>query len=513
MKTVIRKLLTVMLAAVFTLMIGANAYAALPPAFAKTVKGQCGENVTYTWNTYTGEVTISGTGDMYDYNHYFPSPFYSSDGVRSVVIGKGVTRIGEEAFSSCYKMESVSLPDTLLEIGEEAFLLCEALKDITIPDSVQTIGEYAFLESGLENVTLPNSVDCIEDGTFYLCTDLTNVSIPNKVKSNGTSAFEFCYSLATVTLPKCLTTIKSCAFSSCKALRTVNFTGSAANWKTINIPSDVFQIPLSEMSFNWYSGVEGVINAIKDIGKVVFSNECKEKIETAQKAYAALSADKQAQVDADALKTLHDAADAYDLLESKAAFEEYKESLKALADGMKREGDPDACDALIGDVRSAVDAVEYDESKTLDKNKKTLDDAAALDRLAVDLAEARAAAEDPHVIFESYRATVLTQADAMRKDGDSEAVAALIDEAIAALTEYAYDEAKTLAENEKALNDLLSLFEGKISAQRKADRQEELNHRPCSLCHEHHTGSLLNNFIGVFHGLIWIVRCFIFIAA
>ena len=513
MRMVIKKTLAVLLAALFTLTIGANAYAALPQAFAKTVKGRCGENVTYAWNTYTGAVTISGTGDMYDYNYYFPSPFYSSAAVKSVVIGNGVTRIGEEAFSSCYKMESVSLPDTLREIGEEAFLLCEALKDITIPDSVQTIGEYAFVESGLENVTLPKDVESIEDGTFYLCTDLTSVSIPNKVKSIGNSAFEYCRSLASVTLPRCLTTIKSCAFAACRVLRTINFTGSAANWKKIRISADVFQIPLSEMSFNWYSGVEGVINAINDIGTVEYSGECKARIEAAQKAYTALDDDKQAQVGADAVKTLHDAADAYDLLESKAAFGEYKDSLKALADGMKREGDPDVCAALIGDVKTAVDAVEYDESKTLDKNKKNLDGAAALEQLAAALAEARAAAEDPHVIFEGYRATVLSQADAMHKGGDSEAVAALIDEAVAALTGYAYDEAKTLAENEEALDDLLTLFEGKVQAQRRADRQDYLNHQPCSLCGEHHTGSLLENFVGVFHGLIWIVRCFIFIAA
>ena len=210
-----------------------------------------------------------------------------------------------------------------------------------------------------------------------------------------------------------------------------------------------------------------------------------------------------------ALDAAKDARKAADM----AAFEEYRETLAALADGMKLEGDSDACIALIGAAKEAVDAVVYDESKTLDENKEALDAAAALTQLAADLADQRAAeADDPKEVFEEYRATLLTLADALRRDGDSEAVTALIDEAVAALTGYVYDDAKTLAENEDALSEVLALFANRIKSQRRAERQAELNKQPCSLCGEHHTGSLLENFIGVIHGIIWIMTCVALIA-
>ena len=36
-------------------------------AYAQVLTGSCGENVTYTLDTETGVLTISGTGKMYDY--------------------------------------------------------------------------------------------------------------------------------------------------------------------------------------------------------------------------------------------------------------------------------------------------------------------------------------------------------------------------------------------------------------------------------------------------------------
>ena len=190
------------------------------------------------------------------------------------------------------------------------------------------------------------------------------------------------------------------------------------------------------------------------------------------------------------------------------------DAIKTLADSMKKEGDSDVCAALVEAAKEAVDAVTYDESKTLDDNKDAVDGAAALSQLAAALAEHRAAeADDPKEAFEEYRATLLTLAEALRREGDSEAVTAMIDDAVAALTDFAYDEAKTLAENEEALNDVLTRFADSVRAQRRAERQAELNKQPCSLCGEHHTGSLLNNFVGILHGLIWIMRSIVLIAA
>ena len=65
--------------------------------------GTCGDNVTWTLNTSTGALTITGTGAMTDYTNSSPAPWYSyRSSITSVSIGCGVTRIGNNAFNGNY---------------------------------------------------------------------------------------------------------------------------------------------------------------------------------------------------------------------------------------------------------------------------------------------------------------------------------------------------------------------------------------------------------------------------
>lgn len=57
---------------------------------------------------------------------------------------KPVTQIGDYAFSSCSKLTSVKIPNSITSIGDSAFFKCSNLTNIVIPDSVTSIGKYAF---------------------------------------------------------------------------------------------------------------------------------------------------------------------------------------------------------------------------------------------------------------------------------------------------------------------------------------------------------------------------------
>ena len=142
-------------------------------AYAETVaSGECGEDLTWTLDD-EGTLTISGTGPMAKY-HYYPGssptdiPWYSLRGsVKRVVIGSGVTNIGDYAFYECEALTSVTIPDSVTTIGEGAFYECIALTSVTIPDSVTTIGNSTF--SGCEalaSVTIPDSVTTIGNYAF-----------------------------------------------------------------------------------------------------------------------------------------------------------------------------------------------------------------------------------------------------------------------------------------------------------------------------------------------------------
>ncbi len=141
-------------------------------ASAATYNGICGEYLTWSLNTETGELLITGTGAMGNYDGWgIDAPWYSyRSSIKSVTISAGVTTIGYEAFYDCTGLTSVTMGNSITIIGERAFIYCRSLTSVTIPDSVTTIGEYAFFDcAGLTNVTLGNGVTTIGSCAFVRC--------------------------------------------------------------------------------------------------------------------------------------------------------------------------------------------------------------------------------------------------------------------------------------------------------------------------------------------------------
>ena len=120
-------------------------------------------------------------------------------------IRKGVKVIGNSAFSRCYFLTSINIPNSVTTIGNGAFAECNSLTSINIPNSVTTIGDGAFDNcSCLTSINIPNSVTCIEKGAFWGCGSLVNIIIPNSVTTIGNWAFRGCKNI----LPKIKSDIK-----------------------------------------------------------------------------------------------------------------------------------------------------------------------------------------------------------------------------------------------------------------------------------------------------------------
>ena len=171
------------------------------PVFAETYNGTCGENVTWSLNTDTGVLAISGSGDMDNYDWDNSAPWYSQwdSTIKSVNIENGVTSIGDYAFYGCSSLTSVTFPDSVTSIGYSAFDGCSSLTSVTIPDSVTSIGNLAFYGcSSLTSVTIPDSVTSIGYCAFSECSSLTSVTIPDSVTSIGENAFSECISLTEI---------------------------------------------------------------------------------------------------------------------------------------------------------------------------------------------------------------------------------------------------------------------------------------------------------------------------
>ena len=65
-------------------------------------------------------------------------------GCQNTVIPNSVTSIGENAFTGCYGLTSITIPDGVESIGRSAFENCNKLTHVVIPSSVVSIGDYAF---------------------------------------------------------------------------------------------------------------------------------------------------------------------------------------------------------------------------------------------------------------------------------------------------------------------------------------------------------------------------------
>ena len=222
------------------------------------IGGYCGDELIWTYDAEAKTLTISGTGDMYDYTDHGPWSDYNNV-LTNVVIGEGVTGIGNYAFGYAAKLANVVIPDNVLRIGMGAFSNCGRLQSITLPKNLTALEYYTFafcyaLQSveipehvteldtmvfyrceSLTYVNIPSGVKEIPDKTFYGCFALKNITIPEGVTRIGDSAFYTNFGLVYIVLPESLTEIDQSAFSDCTNLWHVIYCGSAEQWNDINI--------------------------------------------------------------------------------------------------------------------------------------------------------------------------------------------------------------------------------------------------------------------------------------
>lgn len=192
-------------------------------------EGQCGDNAYWHFDNNSGTLTISGSGDMWDYSLENKSPFIDNDAIKNIVIDEGITSIGDEAFSDCKELTSVIIPNSVTSIGHGAFYCCGNLTDITIPNSVTSIGENAFSVCGITSIEIPDSVTNIGAGAFNNCYRLTSVEISNSVTKINDSVFRSCDELSNVIIPESVVSIGKDAFLNCDSLKQITIPKSVKN--------------------------------------------------------------------------------------------------------------------------------------------------------------------------------------------------------------------------------------------------------------------------------------------
>ncbi len=233
----------------------------------------CGDDLSWTLDE-NGTLTISGTGSMSYWKNANAVPWYASrKTIKTVVIGEGVTSIGDYAFYNCTALTALTLPDSLLSIGKNAFQNCVGLSRLTIPDQVTDIGSNAFYQcTGLKELTIGSNVIAIGDEAFCGCADLTAVTIPGSVSEIGVYVFDGCTNLAGIWVEESNQTYSSdasgCLFNKNKTELLRAPMGIAGVYR---LPQGVTDI--DEYAFSECAGLVGLFipDSVTDIGKNAFS--------------------------------------------------------------------------------------------------------------------------------------------------------------------------------------------------------------------------------------------------
>ena len=250
---------------VLTLVLSVGSVSAAEPTIVDS--GNCGKdgnNVTWTLDS-AGLLTISGTGEMADYESKTDSASGEEittapwgNQAKTVVIGDGVTSIGAAAFYGCSGLTSVTMGSSVTDIWDGAFSGCTGLTGIVLPGSVTSIGEYAFSNcESLTAIEIPAGVTTLGNSAFFGCDNLKEVRYNARAAANLTglsgafrsagasvggvkvifgesvekipsNLFCNCESLTSVTIGSNVTSIGDNAFLGCKGLVEINYNARAA---------------------------------------------------------------------------------------------------------------------------------------------------------------------------------------------------------------------------------------------------------------------------------------------
>ncbi|MCL2694759.1 MAG: leucine-rich repeat protein [Clostridiales bacterium] len=263
--------------------------------YTPITSGKCGDNLTWNVDLETKTLTISGSGEMYDYRYYYdymmdeswqeqnsigdlppwvgPNWMFIFD---KIIICEGVTSIGDGAFRGA-QISALTLPKSLRRIGIQAFIDVRGVRDnglleIIIPKGVSEIGDGAFSQTwGLMHIAVAegNTHFTVKDGVLFSA-DMSRLvkypdqinrraySIPDSVKFLDYGAFAFNFSLETINLSTELLEIGEGCFAGCESLHKINW-----NKKLISIGADAFWDCTNLESTN-------LPNSLRNIGNSAF---------------------------------------------------------------------------------------------------------------------------------------------------------------------------------------------------------------------------------------------------
>lgn len=131
----------------------------------------------------------------------------------AVNLPKATRTIPANSFSNCQNLADVVMSHEVTFIESAAFRWCKSLRSLDMPSGVKYIGDFCFDQSGLEDVTIPKSVEYLGQNAFSCCSSLRRVVFTgHRIKEIAGYTFDGCSALESVVLSPGVESILSYAF-------------------------------------------------------------------------------------------------------------------------------------------------------------------------------------------------------------------------------------------------------------------------------------------------------------
>ncbi len=259
------------------------------------VSGYVGEPTTITIPD-----SVSHDGKTYSITSLGDDAFSWCDSLTTLTIPASVTTIAQSAFSACFSLEQVyyegnvpetqpglydAAPDTLISYYKDANKT--SWESVIVDDKWQGRSieldpkeklEYQFYDDGTASVT---GIGSFSDNILIIPSTVREKQKTYKVISIGNEAFFACTNLTSVTIPDSVTSIGDSAFSRCNSLASITIPNSVtsigerafllcSSLLNITIPDSVTSI--GNRTFQFCSSLTNVIigNNVTSIGDSVF---------------------------------------------------------------------------------------------------------------------------------------------------------------------------------------------------------------------------------------------------